>query len=137
MAEIENDRMKFKMHKQMFENIINICNRHNEQTLEIDVQYNHPTCQAELIDKYKNRHMYLDIYIKTQLAMLRDMSLYFNSSFNFGCTMFININELIISCNNVLRYKFDKYINIGSNCSEFKFNDNDHENIHIYQLFKM
>jgi len=137
MAEIEEDRIKFRMHKQIFENIINICNRHNEQTLEINVQYNHPNCQIELIDKYKDRHMYLDIYIKTQLATLKDMSLYFNCSFNFGYTKFINIDELIISCNNVLRYKFDKYTIIGSNGSKFKFNDNDHENIYIYQLFKM
>lgn len=125
--EIEEDRIRFKMYQKVFENIINICNHHNKQSLEVDVQYNHPTCQAELTDKLKNRNMYLDIYIKTQLASLNDMLLYFNSSFSFGYTKYIDIDNLIISCNNEIRNKFSKYM-YGI---EVRFNEN------IYRLFKM
>ena len=126
--EIEEDRIRFRMYQQVFENIINICNHHNKQSLELDVQYNHPTFRALLTDKLDNRNMYLDIYVKTQLASLKDMLLYFNSSFNFGYTKFIDIDNLIISCNNELRRKFDKYM-FGN---EIRFGSD-----HIYRLFKM
>jgi len=134
--ENEENRIKFLMHKKVFENIINICNHHNKQSVEMDMEYNHPTCRQGIEDRLKDRHMYLDIYIKTQLATLKDMSLYFDSLFCFGYVKFIDIDKLIISCNNQLRYKFDKYTIIGSNGSKFKFNDND-ENVSNYQLFKM
>jgi hypothetical protein len=108
--EIEEDRIRFRMFQKVFENIINICNEHNKQSLELDVQYNHPTSRALLTSKLDNRNMYLDIYVKTQLASLKDMLLYFNNSFKFGYTKFIDIDNLIISCNNELRRKFDKYM---------------------------
>ena len=132
--EIEEDRIKFLMYQKVFENIINICNHHNKQSLELDIEYNHPTSRALLTSKLDSRNMYLDIYVKTQLASLKDMLLYFNSSFHFGYTKFIDIDNLIISCNNELRNKFSTYFHKG--CC-FKFNDNDNENISNYQLFKM
>ena len=132
--EIEEHRIKFLMYKKVFENIISISNHHNKQSLEMDIEYNHPTCRQALIYKLKDRHMYLDIYIKTQLATLKDMSLYFDSSFCVGYAKYIDIDKLIITCNNELRNKFSTYFHEGCN---FKFNDNDHENISNYQLFKM
>lgn len=125
--EVEEDRIKFLMYQTIFENIINICNHHNKQSLEMDIEYNHPTCRQALIDKLKNRHMYLDIYIKTQLATLKDMFLYFNSSFCFGHTKFIDIDNLIITCNNEIRQKFSKYM-YGN---EVRFE------VQTYKLFKM
>ena len=68
--EVEEDRIRFLMYKKVFENIINICNHHNKQSLEMDIEYNHPTCRQALIYKLKDRHMYLDIYIKKHCVII-------------------------------------------------------------------
>ena len=105
--EIEENRIKFLCYQQIFKNIISICNHHNKQSLELDFEYNHPATKSILTDKMNNRHLYLDIYIKTQLCSVKtDMPLYFNSKFNFGYSKFIDIDCLIMNSNDSLRNTF-------------------------------
>jgi hypothetical protein len=122
MVEIET---AFKLIKKVFENIIDICIHHNKQSLELDVNFRYNLAKSLLLEKLKNREIYLDIYIKTQLATLKDSTIYFDSQFQFGYKKHIDIDGLTNHCNSILINKFNKFISDG----KFKFEDR------FYELF--
>ena len=122
MVEIET---AFKVMKKVFENIIDICIHHNKQSLELDVSFRYATARKMLNKKIENREIYLDIYIKTQLATLKDSTLYFDSQFQFGYKKYVDIDGLINHSNLILLNRFNEnFID-----RKFKFEDR------IYELF--
>jgi len=122
MSEIET---AFKVMKKVFENIIDICILHNKQSLELDVNFRYPSTRQMLLEKLKNREIYLDIYIKTQLATLKDSTIYFDSQFQFGYKKHIDIDGLTNHCNAILLNRFNEnFID-----RKFKFEDR------LYELF--
>lgn len=122
MSEIET---RFKLMKKVYENIINICIHHNKQSLELDDNFRYNTAKSLLLEKLKNREIYLDIYIKTQLATLKDSTIYFDSQFQFGYKKYIDIDGLINHCNSILLNRFNEnFID-----RKFKFEER------LYELF--
>jgi hypothetical protein len=98
----------FEDYKKVFDNIIDICLTHNEQSLDLDKYYNNMELLQQLKEKLKDREMYLDMYVKIQLASLKDFSLYFDCNFCFGFKKYIDMDRIIDYCNNILICKFNK-----------------------------
>jgi hypothetical protein len=98
----------FEDYKKVFDNIIDICLTHNEQSMNLDKFHNDVEILPALKERLKNREIFLDMYIKIQLASLKDSSLYFDSNFCFGYIKFIDIDKIINYCNNFLMSYFGK-----------------------------
>ena len=104
---MENEKT-FEDYKKAFARIIDICITHNNQSSELDCNYNNPVYLNILKKTLLNREMYLDTFIKIQLASLNDPSLYFNSSYSFGYIKFIDVDRIINTSNTILHNKFGK-----------------------------